>query len=115
MSNHLELLKPILDEVIESQAQLVDAKAVFPEKAIKALGESGLLGLLSSTEVAGLGQGPRAAVEVVEQIAQHCATTAMVTTMHYSGAAVIEAHGRLDERKKPASGAKVASSSSGLR
>ena len=89
ISNHLELLKHILDEVIESQAQLVDAKAVFPEKAIKALGESGLLGLLSSTEVGGLGQGP--------------------------GAAVIEAHGRLDERKKTASGAKVASSSSDLR
>jgi alkylation response protein AidB-like acyl-CoA dehydrogenase len=104
MSKHLELLKPILAEVIAPQAQLVDAKAAFPKKAMQALADVGLLGLLSSADVGGLGEGPRAAVEVIEAIAQHCATTAMVTTMHYSAAAVIEAHGTLAERKKTASG-----------
>ena len=49
-------------------------------------------------EVGGFGEGMRAATLVVEQIAKHCASTAMVVCMHYAGAAVIEAHGPRDRK-----------------
>ena len=51
------------------------------------------MGLISAGEVGGLGQGLEAAVRVVERVARECASTAMVLSMHYCGANVIEKHG----------------------
>jgi alkylation response protein AidB-like acyl-CoA dehydrogenase len=48
--------------------------------------------------------GPRAAAEVIERVARECASTAMVMTMHYAGAAVIEAHGPSSTRRAIARG-----------
>src|SRR4030095_6827075 len=64
-----------------------------PRAALDALGQTGLLGLISSREVGGLGQAHRAAAQVVERIAMECASTAMVVCMHYCGTAAIEAFG----------------------
>ncbi len=69
-----------------------------------ALSKSGLLGLISSKEVGGMGEGLRAAAMVIERVAQECASTAMVLAMHYAGTAVIEAHGPLSVRKAIAEG-----------
>src|SRR5260221_6382446 len=71
----------------------VDTPGNSPRAAIDALGKAGLLGLISAPEVGGMGQGHRAAAMVVERIARECASTAMITCMHYAGTAVIEATG----------------------
>jgi alkylation response protein AidB-like acyl-CoA dehydrogenase len=79
-------------------------KGVFPSAAIRGLGDAGFLGLISSKDVGGHGLGMDAAAFVVQRIARECASTAMVVTMHYCAAAVIEAHGPIDIRKAIAAG-----------
>jgi len=104
---HLELTDKIARDVVAEQALAVDGKAQFPSQAVKALGDAGLLGLLSSPQVGGMGQGPRAAVDVVERLARECGSTAMVTMMHYAATAVIEKHGSEAVRKDIAAGKHV--------
>jgi len=82
----------------------VDKNAAFPRAAMEALAKAGLLGLISAKEVGGMGEGMRAASAVVEKIAEVCGSTAMVTAMHYSGAAVIEKFGAMPVRKEIAAG-----------
>ena len=82
----------------------VDGEGLFPSASIEAARESGLLGVLSSTESGGAGLGPRAAAEVIECLARECASTAMVMTMHYAGTTVLEAHGPASVRTAIARG-----------
>jgi alkylation response protein AidB-like acyl-CoA dehydrogenase len=79
-------------------------KGTFPALAIRALGDAGFLGLVSSKEVGGQGLGMDAAAFVVQRIARECASTAMIVMMHYCATAVIEAHGPVDVRKAIAAG-----------
>lgn len=101
---YLEILEPIAVEVIRPAAAEIDETGVFPREAAKALGKSGLLGLISAPEVGGLGEGLRAAALAVERVARECGSTAMVLCMHYAGAAVIEAHGPRPVREGIAAG-----------
>jgi len=89
---------------VESAAGEVDAAGAFPRPAIRALGETGLLGLVSAVEVGGRGEGMRAAAAVVERLSGACASTAMVTVMHYCATAVLEAHGPESVRREIAAG-----------
>src|SRR5690554_5921076 len=81
----LETLEPIVTDVILPRAAEIDREARFPREAITALGEAGLLGLISAKEVGGMGLGLDEATRVVERIARDCPATAMVVTMHYAG------------------------------
>ncbi len=98
------------EPLLEPIAATVAARAVdvdrgnFPTEAVRALGDAGLLGLISSKEVGGLGLGMPAAAFLVERLARECASTAMVVCMHYSATAVIEQHGPLETRKAIAAG-----------
>jgi alkylation response protein AidB-like acyl-CoA dehydrogenase len=89
----LDALDKIITETVTPAAEEIDRTGAYPHAALKSLGAAGLLGLVSSIEVGGLGQSHRAATMVVERIAAACASTAMVVCMHYAGTAVIEAHG----------------------
>ena len=104
MSTHLDALRRVVDDVVAPNAAEVDRQATFPEPAIRALGEAGLLGVLSAGEVGGGGQGLRAAAEVVEGLARHCGSTAMVVLMHYAAVPVLEAYGPREVREAVASG-----------
>ena len=101
---YLAALAPVAAEVVGPAAAEVDRTGAYPRASVDALGRSGLLGLVSAEEVGGLGQGHRAACEVIEELAAHCASTAMVVLMHYCGAAVVEAHGPRDVREAIAAG-----------
>jgi alkylation response protein AidB-like acyl-CoA dehydrogenase len=105
---YLEVLQPIIDTVIAPTAIEIDNTGTYPRAALTALGEAGLLGLVSAPEIGGMGEGPRAAAYVVERIARNCASTAMVVCMHYAGAAVAEAHGSEATRKDIAAGRAIA-------
>jgi alkylation response protein AidB-like acyl-CoA dehydrogenase len=76
----------------------------FPAETVRALGDAGLLGLVSATEVGGQGLGLPAAVTVVERLARECGSTAMVVCMHYCATAVLEALGPIEIRKAIAAG-----------
>ena len=103
-ATYLEMLDPILADVVRGSAAEIDETGAFPRQAMAALGKHGLLGLISAQEVGGLGQGLRAAVQVIDRVAQECGSTAMVLSMHYAGAAVIEAHGPRPVREAIAAG-----------
>ena len=101
---YLETLDGIAEQVIRPAAARIDETGSFPSEAVRALGDSGLLGLISADEVGGMGQGLRAAVLAVERLARECGSTAMVLCMHYAGTAVIEAHGPHAVRQEIAAG-----------
>src|SRR5258708_26961547 len=91
--SYLDALEPILTEIIAPAAGEIDQTAAYPQAALDALAQAGLLGLVSAKEGGGLGEGIPAATLVVEQIARHSPSTALVVCMHYAAAAVIEAPG----------------------
>lgn len=106
-ANYLERVEAIIAQVIAPAAREVDEQAIYPRAAFAALGQAGLLGLISSRDVDGLGLGHRAAALTVEKVGQHCASTAMILCMHYCGAAVIEAFGDEETRRAVAAGRHV--------
>ncbi len=101
---YLEKLNTIVRDIIEPSALITDRDAVFPRAAIVALGDSGLLGLISAIKVGGMGLGLVDAVRVIEIIAQACPSTAMVVTMHYCGTTVVEKLGADSIRREIAAG-----------
>ena len=102
--SYLDVLERVVDEVVAPAAVEIDQTGKFPRAAVDTLGRTGLLGLVSSPDVGGMGQGHRAAALVVERLARECGSTAMVICMHYAGAAVIEAHGPPNARAAIATG-----------
>jgi len=79
----------IAREVAARHAADVDARGRFPEESMAALAADGLHGLCVSSELGGLGAGPRAFAAVVEELAQACASTAMVYVMHVTATQAI--------------------------
>jgi alkylation response protein AidB-like acyl-CoA dehydrogenase len=77
--------------VVQAEAQRTDAEGQWPDRSVKALAESRLLGLTLSREDGGAGSGMREFAAEVEQIATRCASTAMVYLMHICGAQTIAA------------------------
>ncbi len=104
---YLIALEPIAAEIVASAAAEIDRTGQYPRAALDALAQAGLLGLVSATDVGGLGQGHRAAALVIERLARDCASTAMVVCMHYAAAAVIEAYGPCAVREAVAAGKHV--------
>jgi alkylation response protein AidB-like acyl-CoA dehydrogenase len=78
-------------KVLAPHAAAVDADARFPEEAMAALAGAGFYGLCLDAQVGGQGQGPATFAAVVEELAQQCASTAMIYIMHVAAAKVIEA------------------------
>lgn len=100
----LDVLEEIITTVVEPAATDVDTAGTFPRAAVTALGEAGLLGLISSAEVGGRGGTLGDAAQVVRRLATTCGSTAMVVCMHYCATAVIEQHGSDETRRAIASG-----------
>ena len=101
---YLVTLEPVVTDVVGPAAAGVDRDGVYPRDALDALGRAGLLGLVSSPDVGGMGEGPRAAAAVVQELARHCGSTAMVVLMHYAATSVLEVHGPDDVREAIAAG-----------
>src|SRR5262245_32328468 len=99
-----------LTRVLDEEARRTDAEGKWPERSMKTLAESGLLGLTLPRENGGEAAGMRKFAEVTEQIAMHCASTAMIYLMHVCAAQVIAASspGRAESLQKIASGKAVA-------
>src|SRR5215468_8584110 len=78
-----------LTRVMDEEARRTDAEGKWPERSIKTLAETGLLGLTLPRENGGEGAGMRKFAEITEEIAKHCASTAMIYLMHVCGAQAI--------------------------
>src|SRR5215472_15796172 len=103
MTQQAEALDQVMPAV-ESATAEVDSSGTFPRRSVAALGDAGVLGLVSAAEVGGRAAGMRDAAAVVERLAGACASTAMVTVMHYCATAVLEAHGPEGVRRDVAAG-----------
>lgn len=88
----IEDLRRIADERIAPHAADVDEKARFPREALDALARAGWLGLTIPTDYGGQGQGMRVACAALDEIAQRCASTALIYLMHLCGSACYTAH-----------------------
>jgi alkylation response protein AidB-like acyl-CoA dehydrogenase len=102
--SYVEALDYVVHTVISPAARETDQLARFPRAALDAFGKAGLLGLLSPAEAGGMGLGLADAAQVVECIARECPSTAMVMTMHYTAAVLIEKYGPKDVRRAIAEG-----------
>jgi alkylation response protein AidB-like acyl-CoA dehydrogenase len=85
-------LRHIVAEHIAPHASDVDEKSRFPQESLDALAASGWLGLPIPEAYGGQGEGLRLACAALDEIAQHCASTAMVYLMHLCGSACFVAH-----------------------
>ncbi len=83
----VEKARQVAVEQIAPHAAQVDEHGEFPRRSIDALGAEGYLGLMVPTELGGMGQGMRVACAVLDEIAQCCASTAMIYLMHLCGVA----------------------------
>jgi alkylation response protein AidB-like acyl-CoA dehydrogenase len=77
----------VADQSVAPHAARVDRERAFPKESIAALGTAGLLGLTVPTASGGMGEGLRTAAAVLDEVAQRCASTAMVYLMHLCGVA----------------------------
>ena len=98
------VLSAVIERSIGPQAAEIDRSGAFPREGVQALGDAGLLGLLSAPNVGGGGESLAAAAQVIETVGARCASTATVVLMHYAAVAVIEAHGPQDIRRLIARG-----------
>jgi isovaleryl-CoA dehydrogenase len=102
--SHLDALAAVVADVVAPAAADVDRTGAFPRPSIDALGQAGLLGLISAPEVGGAGQTFSGAAPVIERLARECGSTAMVVLMHYAATSVVEAHGPKEMREAIAAG-----------
>jgi isovaleryl-CoA dehydrogenase len=98
------VLSAVIERSVGPQAVEIDRTGAFPREGVQALGEAGLLGLLSARNVGGGGESLEAAAHVIETVGNRCASTATVMLMHYAAVAVLEAHGPQDVRRLIARG-----------
>lgn len=104
MSDHVDALQRVIEEVVAPEAQAVDRDGTFPKCSLEALAGAGILGLTETAELGGGGQGMRQAADVIQRLAGTCGSTAMVVLMHYTASAAIQAHGPEAARRAVASG-----------
>jgi alkylation response protein AidB-like acyl-CoA dehydrogenase len=81
----------ISHETLRANADQIDQARRFPRENLQVLGQAGVLGLLIPTQYGGAGAGIAEMSKVLDIQAQNCASTAMVTLMHYCATAVIAA------------------------
>lgn len=103
ISTVLATLEPIAAGIVAANSTRVD-RGEFPTEAIAALGAAGLLGATMPESSGGLGLGLDAAAAIVERLARECGSTGMVVCMHFSGAAVLAAHGDVATQRAIAEG-----------
>lgn len=93
MQTVLAANEKLSQELLRPGADLIDQSRQFPRENLQALGKSGVLGLLVPAEYGGSGAGLAEMSQVLEVQAQNCASTAMVTLMHFCATAAIVGKG----------------------
>lgn len=101
---YLAQLDTIINDKLTVLAPITDKDAAFPRPIIDALSAAGLLGLVSSKEMGGMGLGLAEASQVVSKLAQTCPSTAMIVCMHFCAVAVLEKLGSEPVRREIAAG-----------
>ncbi|HEV3004074.1 MAG TPA: acyl-CoA dehydrogenase family protein [Pirellulales bacterium] len=92
IDNHwLVRAREVAADVLGRHAGDVDRQARWPAESVEALAQSGLLGLTIEGALGGAGEGPGMFAGVTRELAEQCASTAMIFVMHVCGAQTIAA------------------------
>lgn len=83
--------REIAEGVVAANAEREDAEAVWPEPAMRALADAGLMGLHVAPELGGHGEGMLGLVAIAEALGRESGSTALCYAMHCVGTAVIAA------------------------
>lgn len=75
----------ISEGIARDHSTEVDKLGRFPAESVQELAKQGFFGLTLGTDVGGQNQPPKVFAAVVEEIAQNCASTAMIYVMHVAG------------------------------
>jgi alkylation response protein AidB-like acyl-CoA dehydrogenase len=90
----------ISKQALGPRADEIDQQRRFPRENLNALGRAGVLGLMIPTEYGGSGATLAEMSKALETEGQNCASTAMVTLMHYCATAAIVAKGNEELKKR---------------
>jgi alkylation response protein AidB-like acyl-CoA dehydrogenase len=85
------LAKSVAKNSLLPLAAQVDHDGSYPRESLKAIADAGLMGLLMPKQYGGPGEGILTYAMVLEELAQGCASTAMVYCMHMSTLPMIAA------------------------
>ncbi len=83
-ANFRAVVRELAQGVVLAHAGEVDREHRFPVEAVQAARESGLLGILVPAEFGGSGLDPLAFAICIEELAQACASTAVIVDVHTS-------------------------------
>ena len=96
-----EGVREFVEERIQPIAQQIDQSGEFPLENIKAMGELGFLGIPVPEELGGLGMGNLSNAIMIEEVARHCASTALTVAAHVSlGTAPIALFGTEEQQRR---------------
>jgi acyl-CoA dehydrogenase len=79
-----EAVRELAQGVVQPLAEEVDRDHRFPEEAVRAAAEAGLLGVLIPREYGGAGLDALAFAICIEELAQACASSAVIVDVHTS-------------------------------
>jgi isovaleryl-CoA dehydrogenase len=83
--------REIADTVVAQNAEREDRDALWPEPAMRALADAGLMGLNVAPELGGHGEGMVGLLAIAETIGRESGSTALCFAMHCVGTAVLGA------------------------
>ncbi len=96
-----ESAREFVRERVAPLAQGIDASCEFPLENVRALGEMGFLGVPVPEEYGGMGLDNVGNAILVEELARHCASTALTVAAHVSlGTYPILAFGTEEQRRR---------------
>jgi alkylation response protein AidB-like acyl-CoA dehydrogenase len=94
-------VRKLAQGVVQPLAAEVDRDHRFPEEAVKAVAKAGLLGVLIPREYGGAGLDALAFAICIEELAQACASTAVIVDVHTSvGSEPILLFGTEEQKRK---------------
>jgi len=79
-----DMARDFAQKEVAPVAAALDAKAEFPTRAVKKMGELGLMGMMIPEEWSGAGQGAMSYVLALEEVASACASTAVTMSVNNS-------------------------------
>jgi alkylation response protein AidB-like acyl-CoA dehydrogenase len=85
------LAKRVAQETLAKNADSVDRNAIYPRESLRAVADAGLMALPVPKKFGGPGESILTTTMVLEELAQGCASTAMVYCMHMSTLPLIAA------------------------
>ncbi len=96
----LDMVRDLARTRIQPRAAEIDEKGEFPWDMKQLLAEQGILGLPFAEEYGGSGASELTILQVIEEIAKSCATTALMLCVQQLGSLPIELAGTPEQKKR---------------